>query len=315
MRIKKTISTKRRRAGAAFFVLSELAMLDLILASYAFDVDVSKRIGQISNELKNVPKMAYVLEQKLESEFGKLTAAIEKKEAKKNNFSIKLSYEEMYDSGLEKDVSKFINDVFTYKTLGTYSESFSNVTQYNHYLSRGIMNAVYNDADILEILTRSLIVAESWGKLDAKPKKGKERGLLQILEYIGKSHGLRIDKKVDERNHPIALEKAGIPILDSYMNRYRGNVILTIIAYNAGQDKADNIISKYGPAPKWEEIKGELSNVTRKHVAKTLALMELYTNADHYGMAIMQQPLFDENKYDEAKKTTETKAERVALLK
>jgi soluble lytic murein transglycosylase-like protein len=89
---------------------------------------------------------------------------------------------------------------------------------------------------------------------------------MQLLQDIGRAYGLRIDKKVDERTHPIAVEKAGIPILDKYMKRYDGNLILTIIAWNAGQTKADNVVSKYGLHPEWGEIKGELQSVHRVNI-------------------------------------------------
>ena len=127
-----------------------------------------------------------------------------------------------------------------------------------------IIADVASHYQVEQALVKAVIKAESAFRPDAISPKGA-RGLMQLMPATALRHN------VVSIHEPSDNIRGGVQHLRMLLDRYSGNVVKAIAAYNAGEDAVD----KYGGVPPYEETRNYVWRVLqfRQHfLQQALAL-------------------------------------------
>jgi membrane-bound lytic murein transglycosylase D len=107
-------------------------------------------------------------------------------------------------------------------------------------------------------------------------------GLWQFVRSTGAQYGLRQTAWIDERNGFEKPTNASAQYLKSLANRYNGDWLLAMAAYNTGALNVDRAISRAGQANYWA-IYPYIAQETRNYVPNILAVILIAKNPAKYG--------------------------------
>jgi membrane-bound lytic murein transglycosylase D len=107
-------------------------------------------------------------------------------------------------------------------------------------------------------------------------------GLWQFISSTGAMYGLRQNAWVDERNGIEKPTSASARHLKDLANRYNGDWLLAMAAYNTGAGNIDRAISRAGEANYWK-IYPYIAQETRNYVPNILAVILIAKNPEKYG--------------------------------
>lgn len=107
-------------------------------------------------------------------------------------------------------------------------------------------------------------------------------GLWQFVRSTGTQYGLRQTAWVDERNGIEKPTNASAQYLKELANRYNGDWLLAMAAYNTGALNVDRAISRAGEANYWK-IYPYIAQETRNYVPNILAVILIAKNPEKYG--------------------------------
>lgn len=118
-----------------------------------------------------------------------------------------------------------------------------------------MINKVARENGVDEKLVQALIKQESGFNTKAKSKAGAI-GLMQLMPATAKAMGVK-----DPYNATQNVE-GGVKYLKSLLNRYNGNIILSLAAYNAGPAAVD----KYDGVPPYKETQNYVKNILANYL-------------------------------------------------
>lgn len=144
------------------------------------------------------------------------------------------------------------------KVFGTLVKPNSGVSapkQYSKQEISNIISEISSKHGVNEKLVRALIKQESGFNPTIVSKAGAT-GLMQLMPSTAKSLG------VADAKDPVQNVDGGVRYLKSMMEKYNGNLILALAAYNAGPGAVD----KYGGVPPYKETQNYVKNILANYL-------------------------------------------------
>lgn len=118
-----------------------------------------------------------------------------------------------------------------------------------------MINRVSRENGVDEKLVQALIKQESGFNPNAKSKAGA-MGLMQLMPFTAKSLGVNNPYNATQN------VQGGVKYLKSLLNKYNGNVILALAAYNAGP----NAVDKYDGVPPYKETQNYVKSILANYL-------------------------------------------------
>lgn len=118
-------------------------------------------------------------------------------------------------------------------------------------------------------------------------------GLWQFIASTGKSYGLPRNRQLDARLDPFAATHAALNYLHKLQRQFKGDWLLALAAYNAGEGTVSRAIKKFKRTHSGERVtfwRLDLPAQTLRYVPKLLAYKEVLLHARHYGFKLPTIP-------------------------
>jgi membrane-bound lytic murein transglycosylase D len=130
----------------------------------------------------------------------------------------------------------------------------------------------------------AMMATESGAKVHAYSRAGAV-GPLQFMPSTARRYGLFAIDGFDTRLDPVRATRANARYVIDHLRRLRGNLELTLAAYNAGETRLRKIHRAHPDKGFWDdEVYYALPFETRTYVPRVLAAALLYLHPERYGI-------------------------------
>ena len=162
-------------------------------------------------------------------------------------------FSEVLQQSME-DTYKFRDTVSNKKVFGTLVKPASD-KGYSKQQIKELISNIAAKHGVNDKLVKALVNQESGFNPTVVSKAGAT-GLMQLMPATAKSLGVTNPKD------PVQNVDGGVRYLKSMMERYNGNLILALAAYNAGPAAVD----KYGGVPPYKETQNYVKNILANYL-------------------------------------------------
>jgi hypothetical protein len=130
------------------------------------------------------------------------------------------------------------------------------------------------------------------GLENVKSYAGAE-GFWQIMKGTAKEYGLEVDKRIDERYHPVKSTEVACRYLNRAYEKF-GSWTLVAASYNRGVRGMSNAL-EHQKAETYFELM--LNDETYRYVFRILAIKQIFQKPANYGFDIKEEHLYEPYKY------------------
>jgi membrane-bound lytic murein transglycosylase D len=117
--------------------------------------------------------------------------------------------------------------------------------------------------------------------------RASAKGIWQFIPSTGRRFGLGRTHWVDERADPLASTRAAARYLRFLHRHFKGDWMLALAAYNAGEGRVGRAVARAGRADFWLlHRRGLLPRETRNYVPAILAVITVARNPARYGFRV-----------------------------
>ena len=218
-----------------------------------------QRYAQISNRVNNLnPQQAQIPQNPLDTIYPKnatKTSPFEEvlQSSAKSNFGTLLldpRLKQVNANIVKQTPQTSLQNVLTEATAVQANTQVSSKSQILNVVSQ-----ISKKYDVDEKLVQALIKQESGFNPKAKSKSGAI-GLMQLMPATAKNLGVK------DPYNTVQNVEGGVKYLKSMLNKYNGNVILALAAYNAGPGAVD----KYSGVPPYKETQNYVKNILSNYL-------------------------------------------------
>lgn len=218
-----------------------------------------QRYAQISNRVNNLnPQQAQIPQNPLDTIYPKnatKTSPFEEvlQSSAKSNFGTLLLDPRLkqVNANIVKQTSQ--TSLQNALTEATAVQANTQVSSKSQILN--VVSQISKKYDVDEKLVQALIKQESGFNPKAKSKSGAI-GLMQLMPATAKNLGVK------DPYNTVQNVEGGVKYLKSMLNKYNGNVILALAAYNAGPGAVD----KYSGVPPYKETQNYVKNILSNYL-------------------------------------------------
>ena len=183
------------------------------------------------------------------------------------------------------------------RQLAVFTRTQRGRALFQRYLDRSAQYRQYIDAVLAknglpaELLCVSLIES---GFSDSATSRVGAVGLWQFMPATARDYNMQVDRWVDERLDWMKATHGAAAYFKNSMQRYNGNIELSVASYNTGPGNVNKAIRRAGGRLDYWRLK--LHPETMDYVPKWIAAMILYYNPRQHGFVVPKDdpPQFDE---------------------